>query len=125
LIQNQIQGALAAAQVDGPSDIEKGIKDLSGDVWVCNTFAAMKAIVLIDLTGRGNEESEEEYSNSLKEDGTVAPDKLYCDVMQPLQFQFSSSQEQSSATDESASMDEWNRMKRLALEVPIVLHRCL
>jgi len=40
LIQNQIQGALAAAQADDPSDFEKGIKDLSGDV--CDTFAVKR-----------------------------------------------------------------------------------
>jgi len=74
----------------------------------------VKAVVM-DRTGRDDGELKEHFYKSPKKDGTVEPDKLYCDVMQPLQFQFLSSQAQSSATNESASMDEWNRMKRLAL----------
>jgi len=78
------------------SDSEEGIADLSKDI--CNTWAIAKAVVLDHL---GGDDIDGGDGKTLSERGILSltgrlasaemmesrsPEKLYCDIMQPLQF---------------------------------------
>jgi len=117
-VQNRVSGASSAAQADDSYDSEEGIADLSKDI--CNTWTIVKSVVM-DRTGSGEENMDEHNADSKTGDGTLSsssgsssgssanpvprsPDKLYCDVMQPLRFDSYGFLVESGATDSSASM---------------------
>ena len=109
-VQNRTasSGAATTATADDSSDSEEGIADLSKDI--CNTWAIIKAVVeqhsgghgsasaagadetdgqdcrMADAAAAGSSTSSGSGSALSAAAAAISPDRLYCDVMQPLQF---------------------------------------